>query len=103
MDAIFAPTPPLDAMRVVIAHAVERVDAHGVPLTLQLIDISRAHFYAPSVREVYVQLPFGDPQHGKADTCGRLRRTMYGTLDAAEQWGIHYTNVLLKAGFTQGT
>ena len=99
MDAIFAPTPPLDAMRAVIAHAAERVDAHGVPLTLQLIDISRAHFYATSVREVYVQLPAVDPQHGKPDICGLLRRTMYRTLDAAEQWAAHYTRVLQNAGF----
>ena len=27
---------------------------------------------------------------------------MYGTLDAAEQWAIHYGNVLVKAGFRQG-
>ena len=90
-------------MRAVIAKASERVGQNGRPMTLQLIDVSRAHFYAPSVREVYVQLPQGDPMHGKPDVCGRLCRTMYGTLDAAEQWAHHYTQVLLAAGFTQGT
>ena len=102
-DAVFAPTPPLDAMRALIARAAERYTSDGRPLTLQLVDISRAHFYAPSVRDVFVQLPQGDPMHGKPNVCAKLRRTMYGTLDAAEQWARHYTSVLLKVGFVQGT
>ena len=69
---------------------------------MQLIDVSRAHFYAPAVRDVYVQLPEGDPRHGEKGICGKLLRTMYGTLDAAEQWAIHYAKVLVAAGFRQG-
>ena len=34
--------------------------------------------------------------------CGRLLRTMYGTLDAAEKWGEHYAAILVKAGFARG-
>ena len=60
-EAIFAVTPPLDTMRLLITKAAERYDGQGRPWTLQLIDVSRAHFYAPSVREVYVQLPPGVP------------------------------------------
>ena len=85
-----------------VAKAAERRTAQGDEIVLQLLDVSRAHFYAPAVREVYIQLPDGDPRHGEDDVCGRLLRTMYGTLDAAEQWGDHYTAKLLKAGFTQG-
>ena len=102
MEAIFAATPPLDTLRAVVAKAAERRNARGQSLFLQLIDISRAHFYAEAVRDVYIQLPRGDPRHGEADLCGKLRRTMYGTLDAAEQWAIHYTSVLTRAGFRQG-
>ena len=29
-------------------------------------------------------------------------KTMYGTLDAAERWAAHYTQVLEAAGFTVG-
>ena len=72
-------------------------------MILQLIDVSRAHFYAESVREIYVQLPQGDPMHGRPDMCGKLCRTMYGTLDAAEQWAKHYTRILIGCGFVQGT
>ena len=60
------------------------------PLTLTLADVSRAHFYAEATREVYIQLPPEDPKAGHRDTCGRLLRTMYGTLDAADKWGELY-------------
>merc|ERR1712051_393273 len=37
-EAIFAPTPPLDSMRLVVCKAAERVGKSGKPLTLQLLD-----------------------------------------------------------------
>ena len=73
------------------------------PLCMTLADVSRAHFYAKAEREVYIQLPPEDPMSGKADTCGRLERTMYGTLDAAEKWGEHYAAILTANGFIRGT
>ena len=66
------------------------------------MDVSRAHFYADSLRVVYVKLPDEDPRSSEPGVCGRLVKTMYGTLDAAEQWAAHYTKVLEKAGFTVG-
>ena len=102
MEPIFAATPPLDSLRALVAKAATHIDKKGELMCLQLVDVSRAHFYAPAVREVYVQIPEGDPQHGKPGVCGRLLRTMYGTLDAAEQWAAHYTRVLCSAGFEHG-
>ena len=49
-----------------------------------------------------MRLPEEDPRSQEPDACGLLQRTMYGTLDAAEQWAAHYTKVLLAAGCTQG-
>ena len=71
-------------------------------MKIALVDVSRAHFYAPSVRPVFVQLLEEDPESQNPGVCGRLDRTMYGTLDAAEQWSLHYSKVLLQAGFRQG-
>jgi len=67
-----------------------------------LVDVSRAHFYADAVRDVFIELPRDDPRAGDGVSCGRLRKTMYGTLDAAEQWGLHYAQTLKQAGFVQG-
>ena len=34
---------------------------------------------------------------------GKLDRTMYGTLDAAERWAEYYSQILVQAGFRRGT
>ena len=60
------------------------IDDPNDPLCMTLADVSRAHFYARAVREIYIQLPPEDPRSGERDVCGRLLRTMYGTLDVAE-------------------
>ena len=72
------------------------------PMTIALADVSRAHFYAQATRDVYIQLPKEDERAGESDVCGKLLRTMYGTLDAAEKWGEHYAQILVSAGFARG-
>ena len=103
-EAIFSATPPLESLRVLIAiTASEDPSKVADPWVFKVWDVSRAHFYAQSVRDVYIQLPAEDPRAGEPGLCGKLDRTMYGTLDAAEQWALHYTAVLQAGGFVQGT
>ena len=103
VEAIFAATPPLESLRMLLT-LLSREDpsASKDPLCLSLADVSRAHFYADSVREVFIQLPAEDPRSGERNLCGKLCKTMYGTLDAADRWADHYSRVLTGAGFKQG-
>ena len=102
-EAIFSATPPLEALRMLIAvAAAEDPRGQKSPLRIGLYDVSRAYFYADAVRDVFIKLPSGDPRAGEAGVCGKLKKTMYGSLDAAEQWAVHYTKVLTAAGFEQG-
>ena len=64
--------------------------------------MSRAHFYADAVRDVYVRLPDEDPKAKQPGVCGKLRKTMYGSLDAGQRWGEHYAQVLETGGFSRG-
>jgi hypothetical protein len=103
MVPIFSATPPLEAIRVLVAKlSSEDPSTTKDPLKAMLVDVSRAHFCAPAVREVFIELPREDPRRGDGVTCGRLLKTVHGTLDAAEQWGLHYTRTLVDAGFVQG-
>ena len=103
MEAIFSATPPLESLRILVAMAAAEDPALSENLLrMSNYDVSRAHFYAEAVRDVYIKLPAEDPRSGEPGLCGKLGKTMYGTLDAAEQWAAHYTAVLVKAGFTQG-
>ena len=111
-DAVFAPTPPLEALRTVLSLAAtdlpgraKRVRDPASPMRAQVsfVDISRAYFNAPTNPDdpTYVQLPCEDPDYGK-DLCGLLLRHMYGTQKAAEGWQSEYSSFLVSIGFTQG-
>ena len=104
MEAIFSATPPLESLRALVAKAAsEAPRGQSDPYKIMLADVSRAHFYATAVRDVFIQLPSEDPHSTTPGVCGKLEKTMYGTLDAAEQWANHYAATLTKAGFVRGT
>ena len=65
-------------------------------------DISRAFFHARVIRDVYVQLPEEDTGPGEQGLCGKLRYSMYGTRDAAQNLHNEYSQQLLDVGFQQG-
>ena len=65
-------------------------------------DISRAFFHAKAKREVFVQLPQEELEHGEERICGRLNYSMYGTRDAAQNWFEEYSQSLIEVAFKQG-
>ena len=80
-DDMFAATPPLEALRLVLSIlASTRKQQHW---KLDSIDIKRAYFHAKEQRDMYVRLPAGYHQDGM---CGKLIKAMYGTRDAASIW-----------------
>ena len=97
MDPIFAATPPLEALRDLLTIAASE-DPRRVkqPIRVGIYDVSRAHFYADAIRKVLIRLPREDPRAGEKGLCGRLLKTMYGTLDAAARWEVHYSEKLIK-------
>ena len=42
------------------------------------------------------------PKAKQPGVCGKLRKTMYGSLDAAQRWGEHDAQVLETGGFSRG-
>ena len=74
----FAATPPSECLKLMLTKI-----ASDKKHKLLYADVSRAYFYAPAVRPVYVQLPEEDKEEGDGNMCGRLRASMYGTRDAA--------------------
>ena len=64
------------------------------------IDVKKAHLRAPAMREVYVELPKEDQKPGEESMCGLLRYSMYGTRDAAKNWGLEVEKTLVNLGFS---
>ena len=111
-DAIFAPTPPLESLRMILSLVTTSFKGHArkpnyEPESEQrtqifMIDMSRAYFNAKTSEDdpIYVELP--PEMNAPPGTCALLKRHMYGTRRAAEGWQDEYSSRLIEAGFTQG-
>lgn len=95
VEAIFAATPPLESIRVLLS--LQRSGKQGYKV--MFTDIRRAHWTAKIERTVYVRLP---PEAAEEGYCGRLNKAMYGCRDAARQWEIEITDFFTSQGFTPG-
>ena len=62
-DALYAATPPLEALRLIISHAAAIPD-DGPRRTIMINDVRRAHFYAKIQRDVNIELPEEDDKRG---------------------------------------
>lgn len=91
--------PPLEAKKALCSLATTGTQNSSRPLKLLFIDVKRAYFFAPAKRPVYVQLPDEDATTGM---CGRLKKSMYGTRDAASNWEECYSQRLGQYGFKAG-
>ena len=110
-EPLFAPTPPLEALRTVLSWAATDIVGEAPKcrdpespdrVQISLIDVSRAYFNAECDpdKPTFVALPHEDPDHEAM--CGLLLKHMYGTQAAADGWQQEYSSTLVEMGFTQG-
>jgi hypothetical protein len=64
-----------------------------------LLDIKKAHLYAPIDGDVYTDL---SPERATPGKCAKLIFTLYGMRVAARNWENEYSNAMLALGFTMG-
>ena len=96
-EAIFAATPPLEALKLLLSMAVSGNENRK----LGVLDVSRAFFNADITEETYVELPDELKVHHPG-MCWRLKKAMYGTRAAANSWAKEYTSKLLSWHFERG-
>ena len=62
-NTLYAATPPLEALRVVISHAATYGRGKGGQRnSIMINDVRRAYFYAKASRDLYIELPAEDPE-----------------------------------------
>ena len=64
--------------------------------------MSRAYFNVKVTRDVYIKMPKEDPRSSDPNVCGKLRVSMYGTRDAAQNLEHEYGSKLVGWGFIKG-
>ena len=92
MPELYAATPPLECLWMVISDVMNgsgRSGGHAKKNPLAC-GVSRAYFYAPSIRPVFVKIVEEDQEPGDEEMCGCLNVSMHGTRDAALNWHEHY-------------
>ncbi len=82
-DDLYAATPPIEALKVLLRQAAAR-RCYEQDLVVMFADVRRAYFNAKATRDIFIQLPEEDPNYGRQGVCGKLRLSMYGTRDAAQ-------------------
>lgn len=98
-DALYASTPPLEALRLVLSKAATVVEGEEKN-DIMINDVSRAYFYAKSTRCMYIEIPPEDPKT-HPDDLGRLRLCLYGIRDAALNWQRTLSDHLVENGFVR--
>ena len=86
----------MEALKVLLADVVT---SEGKELLIN--DISRAFFYAPAIRPVFVKIPPEAQKPGDEGMCWELCMSRYGTRDAATNWHAKYSGHLRGIGFQQ--
>lgn len=103
-DALYASTPPLEAMRVILSDAATVDDDTNINnnrLEVMINDMSRAYFHAPATRTLFMKLLVeGDDATDRY--VGRLNVCSYGTRDAAKGWQQTLTKHMESIGFDKG-
>lgn len=73
-----------------------------VLLGITFVDVVRTHLYASTDRDIYVRLPAEDQHEGEEYTCGKLKKAMYSTGDAARDWQRKCSEIVCELGFLIG-
>ena len=96
MDGIFAGTPPLEALRVLIHQAAAIQEGRRTSdKDVMVSGAARAFLEAPAVRRVRVGLPDEDVTRDDVlkYNVGHLKMSLYGTRGAAMNWPEEVANV----------
>ena len=92
---LFSAASPLEGVKLVISEAASSSQKGTV---LLVIDVRRAYFHAKARRRAYIELPEGDGGGPGSRQCGLLRKSLYGTCDAAQNWDCELRLFLEEIG-----
>ena len=99
-DSLYASTPPLEALRMVLSYAAT-IGVGEDKKQILIADVTRAYFYAMARRNLYIELPQED-ELGGPGMLGKLRLNFYGTRDGASNWQEHLSAHMIQIGFKRG-
>ena len=102
-EDLFAATPPLEAMRMLMSDVATK-GGGGKRKVLMLADVKKAFYEAAMRRDVCMEIPEEDKEEEdrKEDKVAYLKLAMPGTRDAANAWQEEVARWMRGLGFTRG-
>ena len=102
-DSLFASTPPLEALRWLISDAATVAAGKSEDKVMMLSDVARAFFEADATRTICVELPPEvKSQPGNEGKVALLKKSLYGTRDAALNFQREVGRFMTSIGFRRG-
>ena len=100
-DDLYAPSPPLAAVRFLLSTCVSRGKRGPGDHRILLLHIKEAFLYCKLSRNVYIELPAEDPmsEGRRGHLVGKLEKAMCGTRDARAEWQAELERTMIKLGF----
>ena len=98
-DDLFAETPPLEALRLLLSRAATR-RKNGTFRKLMFIDAKKAHLNPKCEASVFCELP--EEAECPKGFCAKLNYWLYGFRPAAAAWEKLYSGLLCDVGFERG-
>lgn len=96
---LFAPTPLIEHLEYLISRVASSQRSRS-PARPMVQDVKKAYFFAEATRRMFIELPPEDSEPGRV---GLLKKSRYGTRDAALNRTAAYNSVLCdKLGLVQG-
>ena len=95
---LYAGTPPLEALKAILSIAASQKEEFSI----MHIDVSRVYFQAKAQRPVLVRLPHEDKSRHDGGKIGLLKKSMYGSRDAASNWEKDWQGYLENWGYELG-
>ena len=95
---LYAGTPPLEALKAIISIAANNKETFSI----MHIDVSRAYFHAKAQSLVLIRLPVEDRMGADVGKVGLMKKSMYGTRDAASNWKRDWQEHVKKWVFQLG-
>ena len=83
---LYAGTPPLEGLKAIISIVANYKETFSI----MHIDVSRAYFHAKAQRPVLIRLPVEDRMGTDVGKVGLMKKSMYGTRDAASNWELDW-------------
>ena len=88
----------MEALKAIISIAAN----HKETFSIMHIDVSRAYFHAKAQRSVLIRLPAENLMGTYAGKVGLMKKSMYGTRDAASNWERDWQEHVENWGFQLG-